>query len=79
MDEDRKVPDLRVKTTDGMCITLCGVEEINVNDGIITFSDEHDDEIAMIPVDKILWIVKSDESAKIENQFQLRKEHENAV
>ncbi|HEY4799530.1 MAG TPA: hypothetical protein VII99_10680 [Bacteroidia bacterium] len=66
MDDERSVPDLQVRTTDGMNIILRGVEEINVSEGILTFSDDQDDEIAMIPIERIFWIIKKGELAKVE-------------
>jgi len=64
-DEERQVPDLTIRVTTGDDLVVKGVEEITFDNEFVTFSDESDDEIAMIPSNKIVWIIKKDASVTV--------------
>jgi len=60
-----EVSDLQVKLKTGEVLTIPGIGDISFMDNCVTFSDHNDDEVAMIPVENILWIVKAN-TIKIE-------------
>jgi len=60
-----EVSDLQVKFRTGQTLTIPGIVDISFMDNCVTFSDHNDDEVAMIPVENILWIVKAN-TIKIE-------------